>query len=549
MHLLFFRGQESSGPNTIPIAIEQQLEMNSDESTVETMPTTLITNGPETSSAFLIDKIHCEQIADNIPEIAHFIIPEIAHFIIKQDPYIIFKQSLENFVPNDIGDLTKLALSHQLPINDALKFVDILFEEAIKNSEHCGNCVGVIKKQQKFIINHFQILCTDLIVKLRMDFIANKNYDNDDLRKQAEGVGTLIGELFNQYLLTWQNIEGHLQRLMANGFNSTGTINIAGNIFYTCGAKLRKIMPGGCLQSLYKTFENKCSKIPCNAVSVYNIKRKTYQQLSIYCLLEKAVEYQHHTQLTFVDFKKMIIQQKPSYEIIINHLNNVNINEDLDKYVNLIVSEILKKPAMTKTYTNVLNEMRLKSKKQDVMELTLYNSLQTELTKYSKMANRNLKVERPEMQLKAQILGNFICELQKMYLINTTKIEGLLNTLLKQPTEGSSELVYNIIQSCGSKLHFTLGTNEINNYIFQLKINTNPLNMSHSICTKVNSIRNYRESNNTRAMPPSVSPLKEVNKQNEITVQPSIPQSNTANASQLSNTDELLQRLKRLQEL
>ncbi|CAO1414324.1 unnamed protein product [Diamesa tonsa] len=536
------RGQESSNINAIPIVIEQQLEKNSDESCVETSTVILNMNGPETSCSFFNDKINFEQKTDNSTE--------NEQIFTREDPYILFEKSLQHFNPNDIGDLTELATNNELPINDALKFVDILFKDAIKNSERAASYVGVIKLQQKFIKDHFLTMCTNLVVKLRNDFIT-KNINNlDHEYNQGKSVGILIGELFNQNLLTWQNIEGHLQRLMAKGYNSAGAINIIKIIIRTCGNKLKKIMPAGCFQSLHKAFENKSIQISkSNAVSINNIPQQTS--------LEKSIEHQPHTrkenQSTYADFEKIIIQQKPSYENIINHLNSVNIKEDLDKYVKLIVSEIMKKPTMTKTYTNVLNEMRLKIKKQEVMELTLCNSLQIELSKYLIISNRNLKSERPKMQLKSQILGNFIGELHKNDLIDSLNIEGVFNELLKkQRGEGCLELVYNIIKSCGSELQITLGTKKLNNYIFQLKINTNPLNMSHSICTKVNSIKNYCETNNNSSKQPSISPLKEVDKQNSnaIIVQTSIPQSNTAKTStELSNTDELLKKLKRLQEL
>ncbi|CAO1414308.1 unnamed protein product [Diamesa tonsa] len=521
-------GQESSNLNTslIPVVIE---------SCVET--TTVILNINGCSS--LNDKIKFEQRTDNNTE--------NEQMFIRQNPYILFEKSTEHFNPNDIGDLTELATCNDLSIIDALKFVDILFTDAIKNSERAASYVGVIKLQQKFIKDHFLMLCTNLVVKLRKDFITKNINDLDQEYKQGKSVGILIGELFNQDLLTWQNIEAHWRRLMANDYNSAGAINIIKIIIHTCGNKLKESMPAGCFQSLHKTFEDNNVQISkSNAVSINNIPQQTS--------LEKSIEHQPDTRKekksTYADFEKIIIQQKPSYENIINHLNSVNINKNLDKYVNLFLSEIMKKPTMTKTYTNVLNEMKLKIKKQEVMELTLYNSLQFELAMYLIISNCNLKKERPEMQLKAQILGNLIGELHKNDLIDSLKIEGVFNELLKkQRGEGHLELVYNIIQSCGSELQITLGTKKMNNYIFQLKINTNPLNMSPSICTKVNSIKNYRETNNNSSKQPSISPLKDKQNSNAIIVQTSIPQSNTANTStELSNTDELLKKLKRLQE-
>lgn len=507
--------------------------MDSDESSVET---TSMNNGMETSSFTHINKIHCEQRTNNNTK----------------HPYVIFRKLLENFAPDDIGDLTDFTLSYQLPINDVSKLVQILFEEAIKNPQQAASFVDVIRKQQICIKNDFLGLCTNLIVILRNDNISR---NNDGLRKQADGVVTLISELFNQDLLTWQNIEGHFQRLIA--YNSKGSIYMIGNMFFSCGEKLIKVMPAGCFKTLYATFQNKCFQISgSNKVSIYDIKGNTYQQISTHELLAKAIEYQSHTQkdnkFTIDDFERIIAQQEPIYENIINHLNSANINKDLDKYVNLIVRQVLKKPTMTKTFTNVLIEMRLIVKKKNQMELTLYDLLQIELTKYLKISRRNLKEERPKMQLKAQNLGNFIGELHKVDLIECSKIEIFLQKLMNKHElrEGSLELVYNIIQSCSSHLQITLGTNRLNNYIIQLKRSTNPLNMSSSICEKVNSIKNHHESNINSVEESTVSSLK-VNKKNsnDIVVQSSNPPSTAHTSKQLSYKDKLLERLKELHEM
>lgn len=489
MHFLIFRDQESSA---FPTLFQEPSKMNS---TVETT-------------------IKNIQKTDIISEVE------------QQVPYYItFRKSLENISPHNISFYTNYILNKQFSTDHVLELIKDVFEESIINPKKAAIFAELVNKQQNVSKKHFLTLCTNLIAKLRYDFLLKDK--DDDLILQANGLGALIGELFNHDILTWQNIEAHLQRLMAKGYTSRGSTHLIELIFFKCGIKLKKEMPAGCFNSL-KSFQSKIVN-NCNNFSASKtvcMKEVKENQFTIKNYVD-----------TYADFQRIIIQQYPNYENIIKHLNSGVVNNPiLDKYINLIISEAFKKPAMSKIYADILNEMRLIVKKKNVIELKLNELLQNKLTKYLKIAHRNLKSERLQMQLQAQSFSKIISSLHKNDLIQCQTIENFFKILLdeNQIKEGCLELVYNIIQSCDTELKITLGTIKINFYIRQLKRNTNPYNMSGSICAKVKSMKNL---NNVEAYNQNANVIED---------QHSASQSK-ATTSQHSNKDELLKKLKELQ--
>ncbi|CAO1407942.1 unnamed protein product [Diamesa serratosioi] len=464
---LLRNGQEKATSST------EQSKKHVDESTVKTITSTSL----ETSSVSSIDKL----------------IPEVEQGRISLNNISSSMYMLEN--------------------------IEILFKKAIKDPKQAKIVVASMKNEQKNYKNYFITLCTNLIIKLRNDFLL-KDSDDEDL--QAIALGILIGEMYNQNLLTWQNIEAHSQRLTAYGYISKGSTNLIGRIFTLCELKLKQNMPAGC----FKSFQSKI-------VNNYNISLNKKSTTPI---------KQNNFTLTYADFEKILIKQQPSYENVIKHLKNVDLNENLDKYVNLIVSEALKKPSMNKTYADSLNEMRLIVKKKNVIELKLNVRLHDDLTKYFKIVHRNLKSERPQMQLQAHSLGTFIGKLHKIDLLQSQTIEDYFKTILsdKLLKEGGLDLVYNIIQSCDSELNITLGTDKLNSYITKLKSKINPFNMSSSICNKVKSMRNHK----------NIKQLIEIKPNSNAMVgqsSKSISEA-TSTTSQRSNKDELLKKLKELQQ-
>lgn len=438
--------------------------------------------------------------------------------------------------PTDIDYLPEQTMSkHQVFLNahkEMTTLANIMLEEALKSPANAVKCVSLIKAQEKLFENYFLIQLTERIIKILNDFHSN---DNDCLRTQADSIGILIGEMFNQNLLTWQNIEGHLQRLMARGYVSQGSLSIFSIIFHTCDDTLKKTMPAGCFNSLYSTYEENCRKI--SGCKTLNRNKLTQSHV------EKG------NQFTYADFKRIVIQENHTFQNVMKHLNSADFNAHVNKYINLIVNEALKKPTLSEAYAKILSEMRFILKKENLMELNLKELFQNKLLKYLTISDRNLKEERQMLQLQSQSFGNIFGELHKVDLIKCSTIESFFEQLLDKDytiNEGSLCLICDIIQSCGSELKITLGTNKFNNYVKQLKRKTNPFNMSKLICNKVNSIKSISV-NQT-----SASTLKVVNNQNsnELMVQPSTSQSKpTVATSQLSNKDELLNKLKALQEL